>query len=91
MMPYHIAEMADTRIGMITARPWTQVISDDRLFRKLISSYFQFLHPCGPFVHTDLFLNDMVACRSDFCSPLLVNAMLIIGSVSLNKTSELHS
>lgn len=91
MVPYHTAEMADPWIGLITARPWTQGFSDDRLFRKLIPSYFQFLHPCGPFVHTDLFLDDMVAGRSEFCSPLLVNAMLIIGSVSLNNSSELHS
>ncbi|XP_014553050.1 hypothetical protein COCVIDRAFT_40838 [Bipolaris victoriae FI3] len=52
------------------------VISDDHLFRRLISSYFCYPHPCGPFIHKDLFLEDMAAGRATFCSPLLVNAML---------------
>ena len=75
-MPYHAAQMVEPIIDSVTAAPWTCVISDNRLFRRLICSYFFHPHPCGPFIHKDLFLADMAAGRNRFCSPLLVNAML---------------
>lgn len=81
LMPYSTAQMIEPTIEKITAEPWTRVISDNKLLRRLVCSYFQFPHACGSFVHKDLFLEDMVACRNDFCSPLLVNAMLSIASV----------
>jgi hypothetical protein len=68
--------MVEPLMEKLTAEPWTRVISDDRLFRRLLCSYFCYPHPCGPFVHKDLFLEDMAAGRTSFCSPLLVNAML---------------
>lgn len=75
-MPYHTAQMVEPLMEKVTAAPWTRVISDDHLFRRLISSYFCHPHPCGPFVHKDLFLEEMAAGRTTFCPPLLVNAML---------------
>ncbi|EUC43101.1 hypothetical protein COCMIDRAFT_38896 [Bipolaris oryzae ATCC 44560] len=75
-LPYHTTQMIEPLMEKVTAAPWTKVISDDRLFRRLISSYFCYPHPCGPFVHKDLFLEDMAAGRTNFCSPLLANAML---------------
>lgn len=82
VLPYHTVELVEPLIDKITASPWTKVTSDNRLFRRLISLYFCRQHPCGPFVHKDLFLNDMVAGRTSFCTPLLVNAILAIASVS---------
>lgn len=80
-VPYHAARMVEPIVDKLEAKPWTQVISDNRLFRKLICSYLLYPHPCGPFVQKDLFLEDMEAGRTDFCSPLLVNAVLSIAAV----------
>lgn len=35
-----------------------------------------------PFFHKDYFLDDMLAGSSNFCSPLLVSAILAVGCVS---------
>lgn len=88
MLPYHIAQMVEPIIDTITAAPWTQITTDDRLFRRLIRAYFCYPHPCGPFVHKDLFLEDMAAGRTSFCSPLLVNAMLANASVRIHYHME---
>lgn len=91
LVPYHAAHMAEPLLEKLTTTPWTRVISDDKLFRRLISAYFYYPHPWGPFVHKDLFLEDMAAGRTRFCSPLLVNAMLAVGVVrtatNWNKTA----
>ncbi|RFN43191.1 zn2cys6 transcriptional regulator [Fusarium flagelliforme] len=81
-VPYHAARMVEPIVDKLEAKPWTQVIADNQLFRKLICSYFLYPHPCGPFVQKDLFLEDMEAGRTDFCSPLLVNAVLSIAAQS---------
>lgn len=81
LVPYHAAHMAEPLLEKLTTTPWTRVISDDKLFRRLISAYFYYPHSMGPFVHKDLFLEDMAAGRTRFCSPLLVNAVLAIGVV----------
>ncbi|KAL4725847.1 hypothetical protein ACLX1H_006521 [Fusarium chlamydosporum] len=82
LVPYHAAQMVEPILDKLEAKPWTGVISDNRLLRKLISSYFYYPHPCGPFTQKDLFLEDMAAGRTDFCSPLLVNAILSSASQS---------
>ncbi|SCO86144.1 uncharacterized protein FRV6_10271 [Fusarium oxysporum] len=66
----------------IRTTPWTRVISDNELLKRLICSYFQYPHPCGPVVQKDLFLQDMAAGQNRFCTPLLFNAMLSIGCES---------
>jgi hypothetical protein len=81
LMPYHAGRMVEPIFEKIICKPWTPVIHDDRLLRKLICSFFYYPHLCGPFVHKDLFLEDMAAGRNTFCSPLLVNAVLAIASV----------
>jgi len=87
-MPYHTGQMAEPLVGKVTTTPWTRVISDDQLLRRLICYYFYYPHPCGPFVHKDLFLEDMAARQTSFCSPLLVNAMLSIASVRIRFRSQ---
>ncbi|KAH7153889.1 hypothetical protein DER46DRAFT_637986 [Fusarium sp. MPI-SDFR-AT-0072] len=76
LVPYHAARMVEPIVDRIKTRPWTRVISDDQLLRRLICSYFYYPHPCGSAVQKDLFLQDMAAGRNRFCTPLLVNAML---------------
>lgn len=75
-LPYHTAQMVEPLMEKVTAAPSIKVISDDHLFKRLISSYFCYPYLCCPFVHKDLFLEDMAAGWTTFCSSLLVNAML---------------
>ena len=82
-LPYHTAKMIEPLVDKITTTPWTRVISDNRLLRRLVSLYFTCPHPCAPLVHKDLFLEDMAAGGTSFCSPLLVNAVLSIASVMI--------
>ncbi|KAJ8113741.1 hypothetical protein OPT61_g4193 [Boeremia exigua] len=81
MLPYNTAKLVEPLIDSLTTAPWTRVISDNRLLRRLISLYFTHPHPCTtPLVLQDLFLEDMAAGRTTFCSPLLMNAILAIAS-----------
>ena len=81
MLPYNTVKLVEPLIDSLTTAPWTTVISDNRLLRRLVSLYFTHPHPCTtPLLHKDLFLEDMAAGKTTFCSPLLVNAILAIAS-----------
>lgn len=58
------------------AKPWTKITDSDRLVSHLLSLYFTWDYPCYTWFDQDLFLADMIAGQSRFCSPLLVNAIL---------------
>jgi hypothetical protein len=73
--PYHAADIIDPRISAVKPSDWTSVSSDDGLMRKLLASYFMTEYHWLTFFHKDYFLEDMVAKRHRFCSPLLVNAL----------------
>jgi hypothetical protein len=74
--PFHAAVLSDALIDKATISGWTTIISSDELFRQLLRSFFQYAYPEWFPFHKDLFLSDMVANRAEFCSPLLVNAVL---------------
>ena len=74
--PYHAAVVSDTLINKVTILKWTTVISSDELLRQLLRTFFQFAYAEWFPFHKDLFLSDMAANRTDFCSSLLVNAVL---------------
>lgn len=80
-IPFSAARMVEPIVEHITASKWTSVISDNQLLRQLLCAYFFYPRSCGPFVHKDLFFEDMAAGRNRFCTPLLVNAVLACGSV----------
>lgn len=74
--PFHAAVVSDALIDKATVSGWTTIISSNELLRQLLRSFFQYAYTEWFPFHKDLFLSDMVANRSDFCSPLLVNAVL---------------
>lgn len=76
LAPYRAAEIVDPYLWRASAAKWTTVIKDDRLLTRLLNSYFLHHYPVFPCVHKDYFLEDMVAGRNRFCSPLLVNTIL---------------
>lgn len=80
-MPYHIARLVDPQLDRVRAQPWTDVTSDDWLVRDLLRTYFTHEYPFNPIFHKDLFLQDMITNNTDFCSPMLVNAVLALAWV----------
>ncbi|KAJ4990508.1 C6 transcription factor [Stagonosporopsis vannaccii] len=74
--PYHAAVVSDPLIDRVSISRWTTVISSNELLRQLLRTFFQFAYAEWFPVHKDLFLLDMAADCTDFCSPLLVNAVL---------------
>lgn len=82
LKPCHAAEIVDPQLGSVKPSAWTSVSSDNELMRKLLCSYFLYEYQWLAIFNKDLFLEDMVARRHRFCSPLLVNALLAFACVS---------
>lgn len=83
--PHHAAEIVEPLLDRVCAKDWTTIVADDGLFRRLISVYLLHQHLTFYQFNKDLFLEDMAARRTMFCSPLLVNAVLAFACVSLSK------
>lgn len=66
----------------VQAAYWTKVTGNDQLVSHLISLFFQWDHPVHNFFDKGLFLEDLVARRTTFCSQLLVNSILTAACVS---------
>jgi hypothetical protein len=67
---------------MLRIRYWTTVPIPDGLAAQIIVAYCRVEHPIYGFFDLELFLSDLLSLRLQFCSPLLVNAILYWGSVS---------
>lgn len=69
----------------VPARPWT-AIGRDSIVSELVSVFFANDHKyLTPFIHRGVFLRDMrsqVVKEAKYCSPLLVNAICALKSVS---------
>ena len=81
-----IAVLCDSPPIKVPARPWTRITTDDDFVSHLISTYFNWYDPAYPCVRRELFTGAMVSkdLTSEFCSPLLVNAILAVACVSYN-------
>ncbi|EGU86544.1 hypothetical protein FOPG_17747 [Fusarium oxysporum f. sp. conglutinans race 2 54008] len=88
LRPVHAASIVDPRMDEIVPSKWTSVNADDNLMRTLIRAYFIYEYDWFTFFHKDYFLDDMLAGSSNFCSPLLVNAILAVGCHCQNYLSE---
>ncbi|KAI3571860.1 hypothetical protein IWW34DRAFT_824616 [Fusarium oxysporum f. sp. albedinis] len=88
LRPVHAASIVDPRMDEIVPSKWTTVNADDDLMRTFIRAYFLYEYDWFTFFHKDYFLDDMLAGSSTFCSPLLVNAILAVGSKRLWAVEE---
>lgn len=77
--------LADIPVVRVPAKPWTSVTNDDDFVSHLVSLYFTWQQCFYNVVKKDLFIQDMQSGNPDaqFCSPLLVNAILAEACVSL--------
>lgn len=81
LKPYHAAELVEPLLSSVKPSLWTSVCSDDELMRRLLSVHFLYQYPTFTAFHKDYFLKDMAAHRQNFCSTLLVNAVLAYSCV----------
>jgi hypothetical protein len=88
-MPYPGASMYDPRMSPDLLKPskWTSKNDDDVFLTRLLEGYFLYEFPLWPCFHKDHFLDDMTAGRADYCSPLLVSAILTAACVSVDPLS----
>ncbi|KAG5656585.1 hypothetical protein KAF25_000172 [Fusarium avenaceum] len=87
-VPYHAAQIVDPRFNTIKAKRWTMIIDDDKLLTKLLQIYFLTEYTWYPAFQKDYFLDDMAAGRKQYCSSLLVNAILASACHGNSKTMD---
>ncbi|KAM5360090.1 hypothetical protein ACJZ2D_014001 [Fusarium nematophilum] len=78
LKPYHAAEIIDPELSAVLPSKWTTVCSDDALMKRLLAAFFLQDHDWWTAFHKDYFLQDMAHMRNEFCSALLVNALLAL-------------
>jgi hypothetical protein len=67
-------ETSDSRLA--AAKSWTRVRTDEGMLSHLMSLWHTWEYTYWHFLDWDLFLDDMSSGQTNFCSALLVNAML---------------
>ena len=86
--PYHSATVENSRLDKLHPSQWTSVSTDDNLMRRFLHDYIMYDYGWNYFLHLDYFLDDMANGRHRFCSRLLVNTVLCIGSVRVSKSRK---
>lgn len=76
LKPVHAAEIVEPRLSSVKPSQWTSVCTDDALMRQLLATFFRVEYLFNTPFQKDLFLEDMAARRTTFCSSLLVNAVM---------------
>jgi hypothetical protein len=69
--------LCDNRLNNLVIDYWTKVPIANTLAAKIISIYLETDHPFWALFEPDLFVTDLVEHRLRFCSPLLVNSLLV--------------
>ncbi|KAH8893966.1 hypothetical protein GQ53DRAFT_644312 [Thozetella sp. PMI_491] len=69
-------DYCDERLLLIDMTQWTTVAVTNAFAARAISLYLETDHPLLGLFDADLFLEDLVNGKLNFCSPLLVNALL---------------
>lgn len=76
------SELCDPRLQELDIRYWTGVQVQNDIAAKCISLYFETDHPLLANFDPDLFISDLTTKRHEYCSRLLVNALLYWACVS---------
>lgn len=81
LKPFHAAEVIEPRLSSARPSLWTTICDDDVLMRDLLGVFFRCEYHFTAAFQKDYFLEDMIAQKEDFCSPLLVNVTLAYSCV----------
>lgn len=71
-----IQTLFDPRLETVNFSNWTDVQVNNTEAAQAISDYLRLDHPLLGFFDADSFLNDLSSTNTQYCSPLLVNALL---------------
>ena len=66
------------------AKNWTTISADENILTTCLTTFFTWQFPSHHWFDKELFLNDMMHKRTNFCSQALVNAVLAAACVSAN-------
>lgn len=81
LKPFHASRVVEPLLVDVKPSAWTAVCKDDALMRRLLASLLHCEYFFASIFQKVYFLEDMAAGRRDFCSPLLVNAVLAYACV----------
>ncbi|PHH86765.1 hypothetical protein CDD83_9795 [Cordyceps sp. RAO-2017] len=81
LKPFHAAQVIEPGLSDANLSAWTAVCDDDALMRRLLGAFLRCEYQFTAAFQKDLFLEDLAAGRSDFCSSLLVNIVLAYSCV----------
>ncbi|KAJ5738832.1 Transcription factor [Penicillium malachiteum] len=86
-----LENLCDLPLFNVPAKPWTEITIDNDLASHLVSLYFTWDHPCAQFLDQRIFLEHMKRGLpdSEFCSPVLVNAILAVASAYSDRSDVL--
>ncbi|KAG5775127.1 hypothetical protein H9Q73_011198 [Fusarium xylarioides] len=73
----------DPRLHHVDISPWTSIPISNKFAAEAIALYLNMNQPWWAYFDTDLFLDDLVNVEINFCSSMLVNALLAWATVSL--------
>lgn len=76
-------ELCDPRLQELNIRYWTNVDIDSDMATRCISLYLETDHPLLGHFDPELFISHLVSERTEYCSSLLVNALLYWACVSV--------
>ncbi|KAJ4254295.1 hypothetical protein NW762_009886 [Fusarium torreyae] len=77
--PVPALDPCDERLEELDMSFWTAVPIPSDLAAKIISLYLETDHPLLGAFDPDLFVNDMIKCRTEYCSHLLISAVMYWG------------
>ncbi|KEQ68599.1 hypothetical protein M436DRAFT_58083, partial [Aureobasidium namibiae CBS 147.97] len=81
LRPFHAAHVIDPLIESAKPSLWTSVCQDDDIMRRLLRNHFLCEFNFMSALQKDLFLENMNGQHGEFCSSLLVNAVLAYACV----------
>ncbi|KAJ4863569.1 fungal zn(2)-Cys(6) binuclear cluster domain-containing protein [Trichoderma breve] len=68
--------LCDSRLFQLNISHWTNVPISNEAAARAISLYLETDHPLLGYFDPNLFVSDLVNLKHDYCSPMLVNALL---------------
>ncbi|KAI1813727.1 hypothetical protein GGS20DRAFT_586237 [Poronia punctata] len=81
----------DERTLRIDARLWTRVTTNNSIVANLISLYLSWDHCTMRLFDEDYFLDQIATGQTEYCSPLLVNALLAAASLNYSAIDKEQS
>ena len=76
LQPFHAAKVINPLVSRAKVTAWTSVCNDNVLLQDLLLTFLRCEYQLIAAFHMDLFLEDLIAQKNEFCSSLLVNVIL---------------